>query len=111
MLDWQLYTPSPNKECLYKVDCPGKTPEKTQSMLDWPLYTPPPTKNAPIKWAVGNPGKTSEKIQPMLDCPLYTPLPTKTASIKWTVQVKPVKNTIYVGLATLYPFPQQRMPL
>ena len=28
MLDWPLYTPSPNRECLYKVASPGKTPEK-----------------------------------------------------------------------------------
>ena len=36
MLDWPLYTPSPNRECLYKVASPGKTPETTESMLDWP---------------------------------------------------------------------------
>ena len=47
MLDWPLYTPSPNRECLFKVASPGKTPEKTESMLDWPLYIPPPpTANA-----------------------------------------------------------------
>ena len=51
-LDWPLYTPSPNRECLYKVASPGKTPEKTESMLDWPLYAPPPTENASIKWPV-----------------------------------------------------------
>ena len=44
---WTTSIPT-NKECLYKVDSPGKTPER---------------------------------------------------------------NTIYVGLATLYPLPQQRMPL
>ena len=52
MLDWPLYTPSPNRECLYKVASPGKTPEKTESMLDWPLYTPTTTENASIKWPV-----------------------------------------------------------
>ena len=40
MLDWPLYTPSPNRECLYKVASPGKTPEKTHVYLEWPLYTP-----------------------------------------------------------------------
>ena len=28
MLDWPLYTPSPNREYLYKVASPGKTPWK-----------------------------------------------------------------------------------
>ena len=40
MLDWPLYTASPNRECLYKVASPGKTPEKTYFYLEWPLYTP-----------------------------------------------------------------------
>ena len=78
MLDWPLYTPSPNRECLYKVASPGKTIE-TESMLDWPLYTPSPNRECLYK--VASPGKTPEK------------------------------NRIYVGLATLYPLPQQRMPL
>ena len=52
---------------------------KTESMLDWPLYTPSP--NRECLYRVANPGKTPEK------------------------------NRIYVGLATLYPLPQQRMPL
>ena len=120
MLDWPLYTPSPNRECLYKVASPGKTHEKTESMLDWPLYTPsPPTENASIKWPVqvkpwknriyvwlytpspnreclykvASPGKTHEKTESMLDWPLYTPSPpTENASIKWPVQVKPLKK-------------------
>ena len=54
MLDWSLYTPSPNRECLYKVASPGKTPEKTESMLDWPLYTPSPNRECLYK--VANPG-------------------------------------------------------
>ena len=37
MLDWSLYTPSPNRECLYEVTSPGKIPEKTQSMTQFPL--------------------------------------------------------------------------
>ena len=110
MLDWPLYTPSPNRECLYKVASPGKTTEKTESMLDWPLYTPSPNRECLYK--VASPGKTHEKTESMLDWPLYTPSPpTENASIKWPVQVKPWKNRIYVGLATLYPLPQQRMPL
>ena len=66
MLDWPLYTPSPNRECLYKVASPGKTPEKTESMLDWPLYTPPPTENASNTlsfergpWGERGPGRTA----------------------------------------------------
>ena len=90
MLDWPLYTPSPNRECLYKVASPGKTPEKTESMLDWPLYTPSPNRECLYK--VASPGKTPEKTESMLDWPLYTPSPNR-------------------GLATLYPLPQQRMPL
>ena len=157
MLDWPLYTPSPNRECLYKVASPGKTPKKTESMLDWPLYTPSPNRECLYK--VASPGKTPEKTESMLDWPLYTPSPnreclykvaspdktpekkqnlcwtghfippppTENASIKWPVHTPspnreclykvaspdktPEKNRIYVGLATLYPFPQQRMPL
>ena len=30
MLDWPLYTPSPNRECLYKVANSGKTPGKNR---------------------------------------------------------------------------------
>ena len=74
MLDWPLYTSSPNKECLYKMVSPGQTTEQLQSILDWPLYTPSPHKEYLYK--VANPGKTT-----------------------W-------KNTIYVGLTTLYPLPQ-----
>ena len=127
MLDWPLYTPSPNRECLYKVASPGKTPEKTESMLDWPLFTPSPNRECLYK--VASPGKTPEKRESMLDWPLYTPSPnreclykvaspgktpekknlcwtghfippppTENASIKWPVQVKPLEN-----LATLSP--------
>jgi hypothetical protein len=71
MLDWPLYTPSPNRECLYKVASPGKTPEKTESMLDWPLYTPSPNRECLYK--VASPGKTPEKTHFYLEWPLYTP--------------------------------------
>ena len=91
MLDWPLYTPSPNRECLYKVASPGKTPEKTESMLDWPLYIPSP--NREYLYKVASPGKTPEKTESMLDWPLYTPSPTENASIKWPFQVKPLKKT------------------
>ena len=53
------YTPSPNRECLYKVASPSKTLEKTESMLDWPLYTPSPNRECLYK--VASPGKTPEK--------------------------------------------------
>ena len=33
MLDWPLYTPSPNRECLYRVASPGKPLKKTQFPL------------------------------------------------------------------------------
>ena len=166
MLDWPLYTPSPNRECLYKVASPGKTPEKTESMfdfipppptenasikwpvqvkplkkktdsmLDWPLYTPspnreclykvaspgktlkkqnlcwtghfilpPPTENASIKWPVQV--KPLKKTESMFD--FISPPPTENASIKWPVQVKPIKKQNLC--LTLYPLPQQRMPL
>ena len=61
MLDWPLYTTSPNRECLYKVASPGKTPEKTESMLDWPLYTTSPNRECLYK--VASPT--------FLDWPLY----------------------------------------
>ena len=77
MLDWPLYTPSPNRECLYKVASPGKTPEKRESMLDWPLYTPSPNRECLYK--VASPGKTPKKTESMLDWPLYPP-PTENAS-------------------------------
>ena len=93
MLDSPLYTPSPKKECLYKMFCPGKTgktPEKTQSMLDWPLYTPSPTKNASIKWPVQlRPRKKHHLCWTGHFIPLS---PTENASIKWTAQVKPLKK-------------------
>ena len=63
-----LYTPSPNRECLYKRASPGKTPEKTKSMLDWPLYTP--SQNRECLYKVASPGKTTEKTESMLDWPL-----------------------------------------
>ena len=110
MLDWPLYTPSPNRVCLYKVASPGKTPEKTESMLDWPLYTPSPNRECLYK--VVSPGKTPEKTESMLDWPLYTPSPNRECLYKVASPGKtPEKNRIYVGLATLYPLPQQRMPL
>ena len=71
MLDWPLYTASPNRECLYKVASPGKTPEKTESTLDWPLYTPSPNRECLYK--VASPGKTPEKTYFYLEWPLYTP--------------------------------------
>ena len=72
--------PSPNRECLYKVASPGKTPEKTESMLDWPLYTPSP--NREYLYKVASPGKTPEKTESMLDWPLYTPSPNRECLYK-----------------------------
>ena len=125
MLDWPLYTTSPNRECLYKVASPGKTPEKTESMLDWPLYTPSPNRECLYK--VASPGKTPEKTESMLDWPLYTPSPnreclykvaspsktpektesmlTENASIKWPVQVKPLKKQIFTWNGHFIPQP------
>ena len=101
MLDWPLYTPSPNRECLYKVASPSKTPEKIESMLDWPLYTPSPNRECLYKVAspgktpektespnreclykVASPSKTPEKIESMLDWPLYTPSPNRECLYK-----------------------------
>ena len=84
MLDWPLYyTPSPNRECLYKVASPGKTPEKNRIYVGLATlyHFIPPSPNRECLYKVASPGKTPEK------------------------------NRIYVGLATLYPLPQQRMPL
>ena len=82
---------------------------KTKSMLDWPLYTPSPTENASIKWPVQV--KPLKKQNLCWTGHFIPPPPTENASIKWPVQVKPLKKKIDVGLATLYPLPQQRMPL
>ena len=84
MLDWPLYTPSPNRECLYKVASPGKTPEKTKSMLDWPLYTPPPpTENASIKWPVQvKPLKKQNLCWTGHFIPFYTPSPNRECLYK-----------------------------
>ena len=103
MLDWPLYTPSPNRECLYKVASPGKTPEKTESMLDWPLYTPSPNRECLYK--VASPGKTPEKTESMLDWPLYnTPSPNRECLYKVASPGKtPEKHTFLPGMATLYP--------
>ena len=47
MLDWPLYTPSPNRECLYKVASPSKTPEKKN--LCWTgHFIPPPQQRMPL---------------------------------------------------------------
>ena len=99
MLDWPLYTPSPNRECLFQVASPGKTPEKKQFMLDWPLYTPLPQQNVSIKWPV------QVKHNLCWTGHFIPPPPTENVSIKWPVQVKPLKKR------NLYPFPQQRMSL
>ena len=78
MLDWQLYTSSPNRECPYKVAGPGKTPEKIQSMLDWPLYTPSP--NRECLFQVASPGKTPEKNTIYAGLATLHPNATKVAS-------------------------------
>ena len=52
MLDWPLYTPFPNRECLYKVASPGKTPEKHNLCWTGRFIPPSPTENASIKWPV-----------------------------------------------------------
>ena len=103
MLDWPLYTPSPNRECLYKVASPGKTPEKQNLCWTGHFIPPPPTENASIKWPVQV--KTPEKTESMLDWPLYTPSPTENASIKWPVQVKPLKKHIFTWNGHFIPQP------
>ena len=54
-----------------------------------------------------NPGQTTKQLQSMLDWPLYTPSPHKEYLYKVANPGKTTwKNTIYVGLTTLYPLPQ-----
>ena len=59
MLDWPLYTTSPNRECLYKVASPGKTPEKNAIYAGLATLYPPPNRECLYK--VASPGKTPEK--------------------------------------------------
>ena len=107
MLDWPLYTPSPNRECLYKVASPGKTPEKTESMS---LYTP--SHNRECLYKVASPGKTPEKTESMLDWPLYTPSPNRECLYKVASPDKtPEKKQNLCWTGHFIPLPQQRMPL
>ena len=71
-----------------------------------------PFKGNLLLYKVASPGKTPEKTESMLDWPLYTPSPNRECLYKVASPGKtPEKKRIYVGMATLYPFPQQRMPL
>ena len=71
---------------------------------------PPPTENASIKWPVQV--KPLKKQNLCLDWPLYTPSPNRECLYKVASPGKtPEKTESMFGLATLYPLPQQRMPL
>ena len=91
MLEWPLYTPSPNRECLYKVASPGKNPWKNRTLC-WTghFIPPPPTENASIKWPVQV--KPLKKENLCWNGHFIPPPPTENASIKWPVQVKPLKK-------------------
>ena len=104
----------------------------TESMLKQNLcwtghfIPPPPTENASIEWPVQvNPWKKTNfplkrvlavnrvlgaprarQKGPKIEAIFRTPFTLRTP-FKGNL----VKNRIYVGLATLYPLPQQRMPL
>ena len=59
MLDWPLYIPSPNRECLYKVTNPGKIPEGNTIYIRLVILYPFPNKECFYKMT--NPGKIPEK--------------------------------------------------
>ena len=103
MLDWPLYTPSPNRECLYKVASPGKTPEKHIFTWNGHFIPPPPTENASIKWPVQV--KPLKKHMFTWNGHFIPPPPTENASIKLPVQVKPLKKHIFTWNGHFIPQP------
>ena len=73
MLDWLLYTPFPNRECLYKVDSPGKTTERNTIYVGLAaLYHSP---NKECLYIVDSPGKTPERNTIYVGLATLYPLP------------------------------------